>query len=114
MTTPSASGDREPVMTWATWAAQFEVDGVSPGAFAELLPEDLAAKRWLPDESVRKAAFLLHTELVSRIATQDLHFRTGDEVTALDSVYRLFPETRRIVTEGGPATADFASFAIGA
>ncbi len=100
-------------ITWQAWATRFEVGGVPAGAFTALLPPPLAAKRWQPGTPVREAAFLLHTELVSRIVTQELHFRTGDEATALKSVYELFPETRRLVASGGADTADFAAFAIG-
>jgi hypothetical protein len=51
---------------------------------------------WLPNEDDKKAAAKLHTQIISRITTQRLGYLDGDEKTALDSVYALFGETRKL------------------
>lgn len=51
---------------------------------------------WLPKEDDKKAAAKLHTQIISRITTQRLGYLDGDEKTALDSVYALFAETRKL------------------
>ncbi len=53
-------------------------------------------KAWLPRKADRHAAGKLHTQLISRIATQPLHYRDGDEAAALKSVHDLFEKTRTI------------------
>lgn len=49
----------------------------------------------------KKAAWLLYIELLTRITTQELKEDSGDEETALDSVYSLFGITRNILKEYG-------------
>jgi len=39
-------------------------------------------------------AHILWVELATRITTQPLHYRSGDEETAADSIYKLFPKVR--------------------
>lgn len=51
---------------------------------------------WLPNEEDKKAAAKLHTQIISRITTQRLGYLDGDEKTALDSVYALFGEARKL------------------
>lgn len=52
------------------------------------------ARIWAPQDPDNRCAAELHTELVSRIAIQPLGYLDGDEVAALESVYRLFGKTR--------------------
>lgn len=52
-------------------------------------------------ENDKKAAWLLYVELLTRITTQELKEDSGDEETALDSVYSLFGITRNILKEYG-------------
>ena len=66
---------------------------------------------WEPSEADCQAAWTLYIELKTRIATQPLHYRAGDEETALDSLYRLFAITRDAVTEHGPDCRLFATVA---
>lgn len=56
-------------------------------------------------------ARLLWTELETRIATQPLHYRSGDEETAAKSLHELFPKTRGLMAEHWEALA-FATAAI--
>lgn len=73
----------------------------------------MSAPLTLPDitEQDRKPARLLWTELETRIATQRLHYRSGDEETADKSLYDLFKQTRALMAEHWEAVA-FATAAI--
>lgn len=58
------------------------------------------------------AAWDLYVELLTRIVTQPLTAAAGDEQTALDSVYSLFPTTREILRRRGRETVAFSKIAI--
>jgi hypothetical protein len=61
----------------------------------------------LPDiaEADFGPAKLLQVELTTRIATQQLHYRSGDEETALQSVHEAFKLTRKLLTNHPQAGA---------
>ena len=64
-------------------------------------------------ESVdQDAAWELYIEMLTRIVTQPLPSEVGDEKTALDSVYSLFPTTREILRRRGRQTIGFSKVAI--
>lgn len=65
-----------------------------------------------PQEADKKAAWDLYIELLTRVATQELDDRCGDEVTALESVYSIFSLTRNIIKENGRECNEFAKVAI--
>lgn len=58
------------------------------------------------------AAWELYVEMLTRITTQALPTEVGDEKTALDSVYSLFPTTREILRRRGRKTIEFSKVAI--
>lgn len=60
----------------------------------------------------RDAAWELYIEMLTRITTQALPAAEGDEKTALDSVYSLFPTTREILRRRGRETIEFSKVAI--
>ena len=60
----------------------------------------------------RDAAWELYVEMLTRIVTQPLPSEDGDEKTALDSVYSLFPTTREILRRHGRSTVQFSKIAI--
>lgn len=60
----------------------------------------------------REAAWELYIEMLTRIVTQPLPSELGDELTALDSVYSLFPTTREILRRRGRDTIQFSKVAI--
>jgi len=71
---------------------------------------------WVADRAQQKAAWELHVELATRIAVQSLPSDRGLVREALNSLYTLFGETRRILKEYGPEVAvpqgdDAVSFA---
>ena len=63
-------------------------------------------------EADRDAAWELYVEMLTRIVTQPLPSEVGDEKTALDSVYSLFPTTREILRRRGRDTIQFSKVAI--
>ncbi len=60
----------------------------------------------------KDAAWELYVEMLTRIVTQPLPSRDGDDKTALDSVYSLFPITREILRRRGRKTINFSKVAI--
>ena len=60
----------------------------------------------------RNAAWELYVEMLTRIVTQPLPSEDGDDQTALDSVYSLFPTTREILRRYGPKAVEFSKIAV--
>ena len=58
------------------------------------------------------AAWQLYVELLTRITTQSLAANDGDEKTALDSIYSLFPTTRSIIKDNGRGCIKFTKIAV--
>ena len=65
-----------------------------------------------PNDPDRAAAWDLYIELLTRATTQPLPADVGDEKSALDSVYELFPLTREILKKHGSGSGEFAKIAI--
>ncbi len=64
------------------------------------------------DQSDQDAAWELYVEMLLRIVTQPLPDQDGDDKTALDSIYALFPITREILRRRGRGTIAFSKVAI--
>ncbi|MEQ1935402.1 MAG: hypothetical protein ABL962_16205 [Fimbriimonadaceae bacterium] len=58
----------------------------------------------------KKPAHNLWIELTTRIATQRLPFRSGDEESAVSSIHNLFPAARKLMTEN-PDAREFIALA---
>ncbi len=67
---------------------------------------------WTPNDVDKDAAWELYVELLTRITTQPLPSKHGDEETALKSVYSLFDITRSIIKRKGRHCANFTKIAI--
>ena len=67
---------------------------------------------WNPQEKDKEAAWDMYIELLTRITTQPLADKHGDEQTALDSIYKLFPITRQIIKDNGRDCIEFTKIAI--
>lgn len=63
-------------------------------------------------ETDKDAAWELYIEMLTRIVTQPLPSDSGDEKTALESVYSLFAITREILRRRGRETIQFSKVAI--
>ena len=87
--------------TWRGWFS-----GVSP--VGDALARKYDERLWEPSEEDRSASWALYNELRSRITTHRLRYRDGHEVTALTSVYSLFPKTRELIERQGWASSHFA------
>ena len=64
------------------------------------------------DQSDQDAAWELYVEMLLRVVTQPLPSEGGDESTALDSIYALFPVTREILRRRGRSAISFSKVAI--
>ncbi len=74
-------------------------------------PHPFADKEWQPTAADKSAAWALYTEIRTRIATQPLAYRHGDEDTALTSVYNIFGLTRDTIKQHEGCT-HFATLAV--
>ena len=83
-------------MNLATLFKRFNLEKVRFG------PKWANAEFSLKDDD-RIAAWELYVEMLTRVATQRLPSESGDEETALESIYSLFPTTREILRQ--PASA---------
>lgn len=92
-------------MKWKKWLENWDMTSLKINAgFLEM--------EWNPSEPDKKAAWDLYVELLTRITTQKLDDTHGDEGTALNSIYSLFPTTRQIIKENGKDCIEFAKLAI--
>lgn len=97
----------EPELTWGQW-----LDRQDEARDLVRLSDERATMPWEPTDKDRAAAWILYTEMRTRIATQPLHYRSGDEETALKSLYDLFALTRKTIEDKGPQCSHFATIAI--
>lgn len=63
-------------------------------------------------ESAATLAWDLHVQLSTRIATQDLPLHSGEEKSALDSLYKLFEQTRGALQKQGPTNGELTSIVL--
>ena len=64
------------------------------------------------EEADKKAAWELYIELITRTTTQHLPVEHGIEITALESVHKIFDLTRVIIKENGRKCFEFTKIAI--
>ena len=64
------------------------------------------------EDGDRFAAWELYVEMLTRVATQRLPSESGDEETALNSIYSLFQTTREILRQHGRGAFHFTRVAI--
>lgn len=92
-------------MKWSKWLENWDMTSLKIKApFLEM--------EWAPSEPDKVAAWQLYVELLTRITTQALAVKDGDERTALDSVYSLFPTTRSIIKDNGRGCIEFTKIAV--
>lgn len=71
-----------------------------------------AEMEFAPTEDDQTAAWDMYVELLTRITTQPLEDGTGDEETALTSIFNLFSRTRDILKLKGRQANEFTKIAI--
>lgn len=92
-------------MKWKQWLENWDMTSLKIKApFLEM--------EWKPSEPDMNAAWHLYIEMLTRVATQDLAASHGDEKSALDSVYTLFPLTRSVIKDNGRGCIEFTKIAV--
>ena len=92
-------------MKWKKWLENWEMSSIKVKApFLEM--------DWSPVDEDKAAAWELYIELLTRIATQPLEIRHGDESTALSSIHSLFGITRETIKRNGRQCTEFTKIAI--
>ncbi|MBT0569691.1 hypothetical protein KIK84_05095 [Curvibacter sp. CHRR-16] len=92
-------------MKWSKWLENWDMASLKIKApFLEM--------EWKPQDEDKAAAWELYVELLTRIATQPLDEKHGDEKTALDSVYSLFAITRQVLKNNTRNCTEFTKIAI--
>ena len=92
-------------MKWREWLENWDMTSLKiKTPFLDL--------EWRPQDEDKAAAWALYIELLTRITTQPLLEKDGDEKTALTSVYSLFGLTRDIIKANGRHCIEFTKIAI--
>jgi hypothetical protein len=92
-------------MKWEKWLENWDMRGLK-------IKTPFLEMEWNPQTADKNAAWDLYIELLTRITTRSLPNDVGDEKTALDSVYSLFPTTRGIIRQYGRDCIEFTKVAI--
>jgi hypothetical protein len=92
-------------MNWRDWLDRWGMTKLK-------ISVGFADMEFAPSNQDRHAAWQLYVELLTRIATQPLDARHGDEKTALESIRSLFPLTRQILKDSGPDCLAFTRLSI--
>ena len=79
----------------ANWREQLSAYCRDAGLIEALCPPSRANDTWQPTQQDVALAWIVYTELRTRIATQALPLRDGVEATALKSLVDLFTLARR-------------------
>jgi len=92
-------------MKWRKWLEQWEMTSLK-------IKTPFLNMEWEPKDADKAAAWELYVELLTRSTTQPLNPQHGDEKTALDSVYSLFPLTRDVLKRNGRDCLEFTKLAV--
>ena len=92
-------------MKWKEWLDEWSMSSLKVTAgFLEM--------EFKPNDVDKNAAWEMYIELLTRITTQSLADEHGDEKTALESIYNLFPLTREVIKKNGRHCIEFTRIAI--
>jgi len=92
-------------MKWRKWLEKWDMTSLK-------ITTPFLEMEWKPKDEDKAAAWELYIELLTRITTQPLDAEDGDEKTALDSVYSLFPITRQVLKNNTSNCTEFTKIAI--
>lgn len=92
-------------MRWGDWLENWGMSSLK-------LKAGFLETEWKPNPQDKQAAWELYIELLTRITTQALDPSDGDEKTALDSIFSLFPTTRLILRQEGRLCKEFTKISI--
>lgn len=90
-------------MKWKKWLENWDMTSLK-------IKTPFLEMDWNPQEKDKDAAWEMYIELLTRITTQSLEY--GDEKSALDSIYSLFPLTREIIKRHGRDCGEFTKISI--
>ena len=92
-------------MKWKDWLENWNMTSLKvKTSFLEM--------EFKPQDEDKAAAWELYVELLTRITTQPLDEKHGDEKIALDSVFSLFAITRQVLKSNTRKCAEFAKIAV--
>lgn len=92
-------------MNWGEWLRKRGMTSLKiKASFLEL--------EFKPKDADKAAAWELYVELLTRTTTQRLDFESGDEQSALDSIYSIFKITRDVMKNHGSDCISFTKIAI--
>ena len=83
-----------PARTWDAWLRRWQVE--DPG-----IGDDRKDEFWAPKDADQALAWDIYVELQTRVAVQALGDDEGDDATALSSIYKLFPLSRKCMQRHG-------------
>lgn len=92
-------------MKWRDWLENWNMSSLK-------ITVPFLEMEWKPLDEDKAAAWELYIELLTRITTQSLSSDHGDEKTALDSIYSLFPLTRQVLKNNTRKCIEFTKIAI--
>lgn len=92
-------------MKWKKWLENWDMTSLK-------IKTPFLEMDWEPQEPDKNAAWEMYIELLTRVTTQSLADKDGDEETALTSIYNLFPITREIIKKYGRDCQEFTKIAI--
>jgi hypothetical protein len=92
-------------MKWREWLEKWDMSSLK-------IKTPFLEMEWNPKDADKDAAWELYIELLTRITTQPLPKEIGDEETALNSVYQLFPLSREIIKKHGRLCSEFTKLAV--
>lgn len=91
-----------PARTWRSWLELWTLE-------EQIVADERLVEFWAPREADRALAWDLYVELMTRITTQVLSDDEGNDLAALDSVYNLFPLSRKYMHQHGVRSANTAT-----
>lgn len=92
-------------MKWSKWLEQWDMTSLR-------VKTPFLDMEWKPQDEDKTAAWELYIELLTRITTQPLEDGHGDELTALSSIYSIFPTTRDVIKNNGRHCVEFTKIAV--
>ena len=92
-------------MRWSDWLEEWGMTNLK-------IQIPFLEMEWAPQDADKAAAWELYIELLTRVSTQPLPEDDGDELSALNSIYSLFPSTREVIKRNGRECVEFTKIAI--
>ncbi len=92
-------------MKWKKWLDEWGMSSLNVNT-------GILNMQFKPQDEDKDAAWELYVEMLTRTIIQPLKTNMGNEQSALDSIYSLFPTTRDIIKKNGRYCISFTKIAI--